>query len=164
MDRLFSPWRSKYIQTFVRSKDGPDVCVLCEAVTAGKDDENFIVAREKHAYVIMNLYPYNSGHVMVVPYRHIPNITELTDAESLEIMQLLQRMIRALEKVSHPDGYNLGSNLGRTAGAGIDKHVHFHIVPRWNGDTNFMPILADTKIISEEMAETLMKLRKALIA
>jgi ATP adenylyltransferase len=162
MERLFSPWRSKYIQTFVRGKDDGEECVLCRVIEAGKDDENYIVAREKHAYVIMNLYPYNSGHVMVVPYRHIPSITDLNDGESKEIMGLLQRMVRALEEVSHPDGFNVGSNIGRTAGAGIDKHVHFHIVPRWNGDTNFMPVLGDTKVISEDMQSILMRLREAL--
>ena len=99
---------------------------------------------------------------MVVPYRHTSNLSELSDEELLEIMTLMKKMMEALGKVSHPDGFNLGSNIGRTAGAGIDQHVHFHIVPRWNGDTNFMPILADTKMISEDMRETLTKLRKAL--
>ena len=112
----------------------------------------------------MNRYPYNSGHLMVVPYRHAAALADLTDEESQEVMSLLKRMTVALQSVSGPDGFNIGSNIGRTAGAGIDQHVHFHIVPRWNGDTNFMPILADTKVISEDMAATLLKLRKALAA
>src|SRR5262249_47189195 len=107
-------------------------------------------------------YPYNSGHLMVVPYRHVPSIVDLSDEESSEAIVLLKKMIKALQHISHPDGFNIGSNIGRTAGAGIDQHVHFHIVPRWNGDTNFMPVLADTKVISEDMLQMLSKLRKAL--
>lgn len=101
---------------------------------------------------------------MIVPYRHIPNFLDLSDGESIEIMALLKRMTKALQAVSHPDGFNIGSNLGRTAGAGIDQHIHFHIVPRWNGDTNFMPILAETKMISEDMKGTLVKLRNVVQA
>ena len=110
----------------------------------------------------MNRYPYNSGHVMVVPYRHVPSLIELNPAETSGVMELLQMMTRALQEVSRPDGFNIGSNIGRTAGAGIDGHIHFHIVPRWNGDTNFMPVLADTKTVSEDIKETLRKLRGAL--
>ena len=162
MDRLFSPWRSKYIETFSNPTDNKGECVLCKAYQDKNDDEHLIVSRGKQCFVIMNLFPYNSGHLMIVPYRHIPDVIDLTDDESFEVMQLLKKMIAALRAVSRPDGFNFGSNIGRTAGAGIDQHVHFHIVPRWNGDTNFMPILADTKMVSEEMHDTLMKLRKAL--
>jgi ATP adenylyltransferase len=162
MDKLFSPWRSKYIETFSKPKGESGGCVLCEALQSKNDDEKLIVHRGKTCFVIMNLFPYNSGHVMVVPNRHTGEFSDLQDAEMLEAMQLLQKMMKALRKVSKPDGFNLGANVGRTAGAGIDQHIHFHIVPRWNGDTNFMPILADTKMISEEMAETLRKLRAAL--
>ena len=162
MQRLFSPWRSKYIETFSKPHNEQGKCVLCEAFQANNDDKRLIVTRGKLCYVIMNLFPYNSGHLMIVPYRHTPSLTDLTDEESLEMMSLLKNMMKALKAVSNPDGFNIGSNIGRTAGAGIDQHVHFHIVPRWNGDTNFMPILADTKMISEDMRETLMKLRKAL--
>lgn len=161
MDRLFSPWRSKYIESFAHSKEEKDVCVFCEA-QKGSDADHFIIARGKTCFVIMNLYPYNSGHLMVVPYRHLKELSEMTAEESLEVMQHLQKMIDALRTVSHPDGFNLGANLGRSAGAGIDNHIHFHIVPRWKGDTNFMPILADTKMISEDMTETWKKLRNAL--
>lgn len=160
MDKLFSPWRSKYIESFGHPpKDG---CVLCDAYKSDDDDANLIVVRGKSCFVIMNLFPYNSGHLMVVPYRHTPALTDLTDEESLEIMTLLKRMSAALKAISKPDGFNIGSNIGRTAGAGIDQHIHFHIVPRWNGDTNFMAVLADTKVISEDMRETLMKLRKVM--
>ncbi len=162
MERLFSPWRSHYIESFVRTPKSDGPCVLCAAAEGKDDDANLIVMRGTHSYVIMNRYPYNSGHVMVVPYRHVPSITDLDASECSEVMQLFQRMMKALSAVSKPDGYNLGSNIGRTAGAGIDSHVHFHIVPRWNGDTNFLPVLADTKTISEDIEKTLRKLRAAL--
>lgn len=162
MERLFSPWRSKYIETFSKPKKGRPKCILCKAYRQDDDDERLIVTRAKVCYVMMNLYPYNSGHVMIVPYRHIGDVARLSDKEALEAMTLIKKMTRALRKVLQPDGFNIGFNIGRTAGAGIDKHLHFHVVPRWNGDTNFMPILADTKMISEDMRETLIKLRKVL--
>jgi ATP adenylyltransferase len=162
MKRLFSPWRSQYIETFSKPPADSNECILCTAHQQKDDDLRYIVTRGTHAYVVMNLYPYNSGHLMIVPYRHIQSLLDLSDGESLEVMQLLKRMTKALQQVSHPDGFNIGSNIGRTAGAGIDQHIHFHIVPRWNGDTNFMPILADTKMISEDMKQTLVKLRVAL--
>ncbi|MBI1804449.1 MAG: HIT domain-containing protein [Ignavibacteriae bacterium] len=162
MERLFSPWRSKYIETFSKPNDESGECILCSAHHDTRDDERFIVTRGTLCFVLMNLYPYNSGHLMIVPYRHIAALTDLTDDESQEIMSLLKRMTRALQEVSHPDGFNVGCNVGRTAGAGIEHHIHFHIVPRWNGDTNFMPILADTKMISEDMKEILHKLRAVL--
>ena len=162
MEKLFSPWRSKYIETFSHPQKDNGECVLCSAFKENNDDDRLIVTRGKCCYVIMNLFPYNSGHLMVVPYRHISALIDLTDEESLEVMSFLKKMSKVLQAVSHPDGFNIGSNVGRVAGAGIDQHIHFHIVPRWNGDTNFMPILADTKMISEDMKETLMKLRKML--
>src|SRR5262245_33903862 len=162
MNRLFSPWRSRYIQTFADEGKGGGECVLCRAHETGNDDEHFVVARGKTCFVIMNLFPYNSGHVMVVPFRHTGPSFDLSDEESLEIMRWLKSITKALSAVSRPDGFNVGSNLGRTAGAGIDQHLHFHVVPRWNGDTNFLPVLDDTKVISEDMRETFNKLRKAL--
>jgi ATP adenylyltransferase len=162
MERLFSPWRSKYIETFSHASGAEGKCVLCAAHEEHDDDKHLIVARGAHTYVIMNLYPYNSGHVLAVPYRHVATLVDLSDDESHEIMSFLKRMTAALQSVSGPDGFNIGSNIGRTAGAGIDRHVHFHLVPRWNGDTNFMPVLGDTKTISEDMNVTLLKLRKAL--
>ncbi|MBI5214456.1 MAG: HIT domain-containing protein [Ignavibacteriae bacterium] len=162
MNKLFSPWRSKYIESFSEPKKDSTACILCEAHLANLDDERLIVTRANHCFVLMNLYPYNSGHLMIVPYRHTADFSELTDNESLEIMSLLKKMMNALKKISNPDGFNIGSNLGKVAGAGIDQHIHFHIVPRWNGDTNFMPVLADTKLISEDMRETLRKLRNVL--
>ncbi len=161
MERLFSPWRSKYIQSFHQGEKS-DGCILCSAPQVKNDAERLIVFRGKTAYVIMNLYPYNSGHMMIVPYRHVADITDLSDGETSELMALTQKMMTALRKVSHPDGFNIGSNIGRSAGAGIDTHVHFHVVPRWNGDTNFMPVLGDAKLISEDMTDTYQKIRDVL--
>jgi ATP adenylyltransferase len=162
VQRLFSPWRSQYIASFSEKGKADKECILCKAHRVNNDDEQFIVTRGKYCYVIMNLFPYNSGHLMVVPFRHTPSLIDLSEEESAEVMSLLKKMTLALQKVMQPDGFNIGSNIGRTAGAGIDEHVHFHIVPRWNGDTNFMPVLSETKLISEDIRETLLKLRKAL--
>jgi ATP adenylyltransferase len=162
MERMFSPWRSQYIASFSEERAGTKECVLCKAFQAKDDDANLIVERGRSCYAVMNLYPYNSGHVMVVPFRHVPTLVDLTDEESLEVMWLLKRLTAALQKTMKPDGFNIGSNINRPAGAGIDEHVHFHLVPRWNGDTNFMPTLADTKLISEDIRATMVKLRGAL--
>lgn len=162
MKKLFSPWRSQYIESFSKKKDEKDNCILCEAYHDEDDERRFIITRGKNNFVVMNLYPYNSGHLMIVPYRHISTFNELTDDESLEIMSMIKKMISTLQAASNPDGFNIGSNLGRSAGAGIDRHIHFHIVPRWSGDTNFMPVLSDTKLISEDMKTTWRKLRSLL--
>ena len=121
-----------------------------------------MLVRGKHCYAVLNLYPYNSGHIMVVPYRHTSKFESLSVREYEEIMVVTARMKRALERVSHPQGFNFGGNFGRIAGAGIDKHIHFHLVPRWSGDTNFMPVLADTKMISEDMRKTWKNLKEAV--
>jgi ATP adenylyltransferase len=161
MKRLHSPWRSEYIRTF-KSPAKSSACVLCAARRSGNDEANYVAARGKHAFVILNLYPYNSGHCMVVPNRHVPRLEDLTAAEYAGVFTLVRKVVAALERVSMPDGFNIGANVGRTAGAGIADHIHFHVVPRWNGDTNFMPVLTDTKVISEEMGTTWARLRKAL--
>jgi ATP adenylyltransferase len=165
MDRLWSPWRSKYIESFNEEKQNPeDYCLFCDVLThPEKDEQNYVLCRGKACYVIMNLYPYNSGHLMVVPYRHVGSLAELTDGDNLEIMQLLKRCSEALAEVMNPHGFNIGANIGRVSGAGIDHHIHYHIVPRWDGDTNFMPVLADLKVISEELPKTYQKLRKHFI-
>ncbi len=164
MDRLWSPWRSKYIESFSEKKDLPDdYCLFCDVLnTREKDEEKFVLYRGRLCYVIMNLYPYNSGHLMVVPHRHLSALTEMNDDEYLEVMQVLRKCSEALNNALKPHGFNIGANIGRVSGAGIDHHIHFHIVPRWNGDTNFMPVLGDTKVISEEMQKTYLKLKKHL--
>jgi ATP adenylyltransferase len=161
MDRLYSPWRAKYIASFGDKGKEEDPCVFCDALGHGDDDEALILLRGKACFVIMNRYPYNSGHLMVLPYRHAAALNELTDEERLDIVRNLEYSMEIIAQAMKPDGFNIGSNLGRVAGAGVVDHIHFHVVPRWNGDTNFMPVLADTKVISEDLNETLLKLRKA---
>jgi len=161
MKRLFSPWRSAYIASFKGAKRSAG-CLFCRIAKQRKDAQNFILWRGVHCYLVMNLYPYNSGHLMVVPYKHTADMGSVSDETSVEIMHIASRAMKALEKVSEPQGFNFGANLGRAAGAGIDKHVHFHIVPRWSGDTNFMPVLADVKLISEDMRKVWKALRQQL--
>lgn len=151
MERLFSPWRSKYIESFKGAAEKSTGCIFCDALSAAADFENLVVYRGTEAFVIMNLYPYNSGHMMIVPKRHTADFKTLTTSELAECMKLLQVAQKALQEMVAPHGYNIGMNLGRSAGAGIEDHLHWHIVPRWNGDTNFMPTLADIKVVSEDM-------------
>ncbi|HAV23630.1 MAG: HIT family hydrolase [Ignavibacteria bacterium GWA2_55_11] len=161
MNRLFSPWRSEYISSFrLETKDGS--CLFCSVAKSKKDAENLVVYRGKTCFAIMNLYPYNSGHMMVVPYRHTSNLSDLSAKENAEALSLTAKMIGIIQEVMKPQGFNMGANLGRAAGAGIDQHLHFHLVPRWNGDTNFMPTLADTKLVSEDIGRTYKKLKRAL--
>lgn len=162
MKKLHSPWRSKYIESFYESNKDANHCIFCEALNSKNDEKYLIVSRSKLSFAIMNIYPYNSGHLMIVPNRHIPSLIDLTDDEMLDSMILIKRIMRALIETSHPEGFNIGSNIGRIAGAGIDRHVHFHIVPRWGGDTNFMPVIADTKVVSEDIKNLWFKLSKYL--
>jgi ATP adenylyltransferase len=131
-------------------------------VKQSADADNLIIWRGKFCFAVLNKYPYNSGHLMVVPYRHTSQFAKLAGEEHNEIMLLTAKCISALEHVSKPHGFNFGANLGRVAGAGIDKHIHFHLVPRWNGDTNFMPVVAETKIISEDISKTWKLLKSEL--
>ncbi|RLF76103.1 HIT family hydrolase [Thermococci archaeon] len=157
MKLIWAPWRIEYIRS--PKHDG---CIFCDFPKENRDRERLILYRGEHAFVIMNNYPYNPGHVMIAPYRHVGKWEELTDEELLDMMKLSQLMIKALKRAMNPDGFNLGVNLGRVAGAGIEDHVHIHIVPRWNGDTNFMPVVADTKIIPESLEETYKELKNTL--
>ena len=162
MQRMWSPWRSRYIQSFTKPagkrKKGES---LFTAALKGKDDEkNLIVWRGEYCFVIMNRYPYNNGHLMIVPNRKISDFKKLRKEEMLEIMETTQRVLAALDEVMKPHGYNFGANIGRVSGAGVRDHLHFHVVPRWNGDTNFVPVLAETKVISEDIQTTLKKIRK----
>ncbi len=159
MEKIFAPWRIEYIK--MEKMEG---CIFCELPKENKDEKNLILHRGKHAFVIMNNYPYNPGHVMVAPYRHVGSWENLNDEEVLDINNLVSLMIRAIKKAMNPHGFNIGINLGRVAGAGIVDHVHVHIVPRWDGDTNFMPVLADTKVIPQAMRETYRELKNSLSA
>jgi ATP adenylyltransferase len=162
MEKLFSPWRSKYIASFKNEKPRKGESLFTRIIKEKKDEKNLVLVRKRHCYVMMNLYPYNSGHIMIVPYKQTPDLNGLSAEEYAEIMQTASEMMNALAKVMKPHGFNFGANIGRVAGAGIDDHVHFHIVPRWNGDTNFMPVLADTKVVSEELKQTYKKIKAAL--
>lgn len=158
MEKLWSPWRSKYIDSF-KHQDKHEVCVLCESAQKDiNDNENLLVDKGKLTFTVLNLYPYNNGHLMIVPFRHTGDFKSLTDDENLEMMQKIQASIKALEKIYKPQGFNIGANIGRVSGAGIEDHVHFHIVPRWNGDTNFMPVLGEVKVISQDLLDTKKKL------
>ena len=161
MELLYAPWRFTYIKSTVEQKENGR-CIFCEAVKKD-DDEALILIRGEYAYVIMNLYPYNSGHVMVVPYRHISDYTRLSIEEAKEIHILASAAIEAIREVMHPHGFNLGYNLGRVAGAGIEDHIHLHIVPRWNGDTNFMPVIAGVKVLSQDVREAYRALKPVII-
>jgi len=161
MKQLWAPWRSKYIESFKKPpKRTSGHSLFTAALRSGKDDKHFIIWRGKLCFVIMNLYPYNSGHLMIVPYRQAIRLEELTRDEMAEIMLTAQRSMKALHKVMKPQGFNFGANIGRASGAGVDDHIHFHVVPRWNGDTNFLPVFSGAKVISEDMKLTLKKLRK----
>ncbi|MGD1044647.1 MAG: HIT domain-containing protein [Bacteroidota bacterium] len=148
-----------YIKTFHEKKHSSS-CLFCCMLKETTDAENLIIWRGKFCFIVMNRYPYNSGHLLIVPYRHTSHFIKLTGEEYGEIMLVTGKCIKALENISKPQGFNFGANLGRTAGAGIDKHIHFHLVPRWNGDTNFMPAIAATKVVSEEIRKTWKMLKK----
>jgi ATP adenylyltransferase len=154
--QLWAPWRLEYIQ----HADELDGCIFCRAA-AGPDEELLVVHRGESAFVLLNRFPYASGHVMVAPYRHLGEFGGLEEAEALEIHRLAAEAMTALAAVFSPDGHNVGWNLGRVAGAGIVDHVHLHVVPRWSGDTNFMPVLADVKVLPEHLTETRAKLAAA---
>lgn len=140
-------------------------CLFCRVLAdPAKDEENYVLARPAGALVMLNKFPYNSGHLMIAPVRHTGELAELAADEIGAVMSALQRMLGVLREVMTPDGFNIGANLGRTAGAGMPDHVHFHVVPRWNGDTNFMPVLAETKVINEHLLATAVKVRAALAA
>ncbi|MFZ4621073.1 MAG: HIT family protein [Bacteroidota bacterium] len=162
MKRMFSPWRSKYIASFKNERPRKGESLFTGILRQNKDAENYIIIRKEYCFVMMNLYPYNSGHLMVIPYRQTADISELTSEEHGEIMATTVQMIGILKKVMNPQGFNFGANLGRVAGAGVDDHIHFHIVPRWNGDTNFMPTLSDVKVVSEDMKSTYKKITALL--
>ncbi len=156
MDKLWAPWRSKYISKAGSGKG----CIFCSKPKSKRDKANYILCRGPHSFSILNIYPYNNGHMMIVPYRHVNDISKLSDAEILDITRLLKGSQELLSKTMRPDGYNIGMNIGRAAGAGLKDHVHIHLVPRWAGDSNFMPVLTSTKVISESLDALYDRLRK----
>ena len=154
MKYIWAPWRIQYIRG-----EKPAGCILCTKPAEDNDKENYLLYRGKKNFIMMNAYPYNPGHLLVAPYRHTANLEELTAAERNEHFELVSRSIQVLKEVFKPGGFNIGANLGRVAGAGIEDHFHSHIVPRWNGDTNFIPVLADVRVIPQALAETYDTLR-----
>lgn len=161
MEKLWSPWRSKYIESIKNDSDEKE-CIFCAMkVYNPDDDDNLVVDQAINTFTVLNLYPYNNGHLMVVPKKHTSEFTELNEIELSEVMKKLQSAQIALTKVVHPHGFNFGANIGKVSGAGIDEHIHFHIVPRWNGDTNFMPVIGEVKVISQDLLETKNKLIQA---
>jgi len=155
MQYLWSPWRMKYI----RRNRAPQGCIFCNALETAHDEKHLIVHRGQHAFVILNKFPYTSGHVMVVPNAHIDAFDKMDIATCTEVMTLIRDSIDTIDNVYQPNGYNLGANLGASAGAGIADHIHFHIVPRWEGDTNYMTAIGKTRVLPEDLGETLKRLR-----
>lgn len=158
MKRLFCPWRIKYV-----TSEKPKECIFCAKIKENKDEENLILLRGKYNFVILNLYPYNNGHLMIVPYEHTNDITKLNLEILSEMMYFTQITVETLKEVMNPHGFNIGFNIGEVAGAGIAEHLHLHIVPRWSGDTNFMFVLGETKVIPEDLHATYKKLRPVIM-
>jgi len=158
MDRIWSPWRRAYVTSGARDPG----CVLCRSLERAGEADSLVVHVATVCFVVMNLYPYNAGHVMIVPRRHLGSLAEATAEERSELMTLAQRMESALAEVYTPDGINLGLNLGKAAGAGVADHIHLHMVPRWVGDTNFMTTLGGTRVIPEDPIEGCARLRAQL--
>jgi ATP adenylyltransferase len=160
MEALHAPWRIEYI---LGPKKSPDGGSIFTRIAQSSDDEgNYVIARGRSCFAMLNAYPYSGGHLMIVPYREVPDFDDLLDEELLELMKLTRRCQRALTKAMQPHGFNIGVNLGRVAGAGIEEHLHIHVVPRWAGDCNFMPVIANTGVVPEALKDTAAKLRTAL--
>ncbi|HJW87244.1 MAG TPA: HIT domain-containing protein [Candidatus Brocadiaceae bacterium] len=158
MDNLWAPWRIAYIQEHPKEKG----CFLCNAILDNHDEKHQVVHRGKECFCILNKYPYNSGHLMIAPNQHKADISDLLDEEMAEMMKMTKNMKQLLTTIMKPEGFNIGINLGKSAGAGLLGHVHIHIVPRWNGDTNFMPVIADVKVIPQSLQELYKELKKHL--
>jgi len=154
MEQIWAPWRIAYIQM-----EKPKGCILCDFPKEKKDDANHILYRGKKNYVILNSFPYNPGHLMVAPYRHVAGLDNLTKEELAEHGEIITRCIKVLKQTFNPMGFNIGTNMGKVAGAGIADHVHTHIVPRWQGDTNFMPVTGCTRVIPEAVTDTYERLK-----
>ena len=157
MNRLWTPWRLAYV---TEASASTPRCIFCDAI-AGGHQSDLVVFRGATCFVILNLYPYNNGHLMIVPQRHVARLADLDAAEAQDLMRLTQAAERVLTQVYAPHGFNMGVNLGKPAGAGIEDHLHVHIVPRWNGDTNFMSVVGETRVLPEELPATATRLRAA---
>ncbi len=159
MDSLHAPWRIQYI--LAPKPPRSDDSIFTQIAQSSDDEAHYVVARDRTCYAVLNTYPYNGGHMLVVPYKQAANLNDLTDEEMTDLMRLSRRCMNALTRVMKPDGFNVGMNLGKVAGAGVAEHLHIHIVPRWQGDTNFMPILAGTTVVPQALKELAAQLRAA---
>ncbi len=157
MDKLWAPWRIKYISKIEKHKG----CVFCRILKEKEDSKNFIFIRRESAFAVLNIYPYNNGHTLVLPNRHVGELEELTQLEREEVLDLVIEVKKLTDKVLKPGGFNIGFNLGRLAGAGFPGHLHMHIVPRWKGDSNFMPVVSDTRVMSQSLKELYKKFKNA---
>ncbi len=158
MENLWAPWRGKYVQKVDKFKG----CFLCHYLKVKDGRKSLILYRTKHSFVILNRYPYNNGHLMIASTKHTGDLVDLNDEEIREIFLLVRKIISILKKVYHPHGFNIGLNLGRCAGAGVVDHLHIHIVPRWEGDTNYMPVVGATKIIPESLEESYRRIKSEI--
>ena len=154
---LWAPWRIRYIL-----EERECGCLFCKKVQSTEDVDNHVIARSEHSFALLNVFPYNSGHIMVAPYRHTAELENLAADEIADLMMLVQRSIKALKETMKPEGFNVGFNLGKSAGAGVVDHLHLHIVPRWQGDTNFMPVIADTDVVPQSLDAACRLLRQAM--
>lgn len=148
MDKLWAPWRTKYVTKIIGKTKG---CVFCKIAKAKNDKTNFIFKRTRYSFGVLNLYPYNAGHALVMPYRHVNDISKLRWEEQEDLLKLLNETKELLDRMLKPSGYNIGMNIGRVSGAGFPGHVHIHIVPRWKGDVNFMPVVGNTRVMSQSL-------------
>ena len=160
MHKLWAPWRVKYI-TQLKNDSPKRECVFCKIAAEKRDRKNYIVVRTQHAFSVLNIYPYNTGHLLIVPYRHVNDWVRLSHEERDDLFDLLGSMKLLLDKILRPGGYNIGMNLGRIAGAGFPGHIHIHLVPRWEGDVNFMPVIGNTKVISHSLKTVFHQLQDA---
>jgi ATP adenylyltransferase len=150
--RIWAPWRLPYVKD--ASKDAEEGCIFCTKPSEDDDEANLIVHRGERCFVILNLFPYTNGHLMIAPFDHVATLQELDGMTATEVMALAQRSMSALDEAYQPQGYNVGVNQGRVAGAGFDSHIHLHVVPRWAGDTNYMPVLADTRVMPQSLRDS----------
>lgn len=157
MDVIFAPWRKEYV-----SRHGGTKCLFCQTAKKKNDFRSGLLYRGKTCFILLNTFPYNTGHLMIAPYRHLSDFAELNSSESKELIELIKKSTAAIKRALKPDGFNIGVNLGKVAGAGVAKHLHIHIVPRWKGDTNFIPIIGQTKVLPESLKETYEKLKQNL--
>jgi ATP adenylyltransferase len=159
VETLWAPWRMQYI---LATKAPNDSCVFCSKSQEADDDRNHVLLRDRTCFALLNIYPYSNGHLMVAPYKHTPDFDALTDAELSDLLGVVRRCQHALRLAMQPDGFNIGVNLGKAAGAGIADHLHIHVVPRWNGDNSFMTVLGETRVVPESLDATYARLQEAL--